>query len=62
MNDTSVSTLELDCPEYGEFSEQHIQALNFWIEGVVQTTLAVPGLIGEFTTVIYIKSRRDSFL
>ena len=50
MNDNSTSSVEaavLDCPVYGANSDVLIDQVAFWVEGVVQTAFAVPGLIGN---------------
>ena len=36
-----------DSPVYGPYSDYYIYQVNFWVEGVVQTLLAVPGFIGK---------------
>ena len=46
--DGNATTIDdLDCPEYGEYSDYYIGQVNFWVEGVLQTALAIPGLIGK---------------
>ena len=41
---------ELDCPVYHETSEDWIDFFHFWIGGVFQTCLAVPGFVGKTDT------------
>ena len=38
---------KLDCPIYTNTSDMLIDSFNFWVEGVTQTSVAIPGLIGE---------------
>ena len=45
--DRSALREALDCPYYGNFSMYYVNQVNFWVEGVVQTAVAVPGIIGE---------------
>ena len=37
-----------DCPVYTNDSEALIDSYKFWIEGVTQTSIAIPGFIGKF--------------
>ena len=37
----------LDCPEYGNNSDYYIDEVHWWVEGVFQTTVAIPGLAGK---------------
>ena len=46
-NDSNASLVELDCPVYGNNSDYYISEVHWWVEGVFQTTVAVPGLAGE---------------
>ena len=46
-NDSNTSSLALDCPVYGNNSDYYISQVHWWVEGVFQTTVAVPGLAGE---------------
>ena len=53
MNNTSEhilsnDTLELDCPIYTETSDEWINFFNFWVGGVFQSFVAIPGFIGKF--------------
>ena len=36
-----------DCPIYANDSEALIDSYRFWIEGVTQTSIAIPGFIGK---------------
>ena len=38
---------ELDCPVYHENSDDWIDFFNFWIGGVLQTGIAIPGFLGK---------------
>lgn len=42
MNDTA-----LDCPVYTVYSDYYIAQVNFWVEGVIQTLIGVPGILGK---------------
>jgi len=46
-NETSYENLTLDCPIYANNSEALIDSFKFWVEGVAQTCIAVPGFIGK---------------
>lgn len=46
------NTLSLDCPVYGNNSDFYISQVHWWVEGVFQTTVAIPGLAGK----LYISS------
>jgi hypothetical protein len=46
FNITTAENLTLDCPVYTNTSEALIDSFKFWIEGVAQTCIAVPGFIG----------------
>ncbi|TRY67647.1 hypothetical protein TCAL_15804, partial [Tigriopus californicus] len=43
----NTTQMDLDCPEYGPYSDYYIQQVRFWVEGVIQTIVAIPGLIGN---------------
>lgn len=43
----NTTQVALDCPVYGPYSDYYIQQVNFWVEGVIQTIVAIPGLIGK---------------
>ena len=54
MNETDINSLEsnssaadLDCPLYTETSDDWIDFFNFWIGGVIQSCIAIPGFIGK---------------
>ena len=50
MFNTSLNeSRDLDCPAYGNHSDYYIGQVNFWVEGVLQTALAIPGLIGKLS-------------
>ena len=36
-----------DCPVFGDDSDYYIAEVSFWVEGVIQTAVAIPGLIGK---------------
>ena len=46
-NDSNTSSLALDCPVYGNNSDYYISQVHWWVEGVFQTTVAIPGLAGK---------------
>lgn len=46
MRDSNETAL--DCPLYTEKSDEWIDFFNFWVGGVTQTCIAVPGLLGNF--------------
>ena len=43
----SNETLDLDCPVYTETSDEWIDFWNFWVGGVFQSFVAIPGFIGK---------------
>ena len=46
-------TLDLDCSVYTETSDEWIDFWNFWVGGVFQSFVAIPGFIGKiFNTLI----------
>jgi len=47
LETSSLPSPPLDCPNYGDYGEQLVEASNFWVQGVLQTMIAVPGLLGE---------------
>ena len=46
-SNTSSLALALDCPVYGNNSDYYISQVHWWVEGVFQTTVAIPGLAGK---------------
>lgn len=40
-------TLALDCPVYNEDGNVWINMFEFWIGGVLQTCIAIPGFVGN---------------
>ena len=53
LNNTTNYT-NLDCPVYGDTSEEWIDFYNFWVSGVLSTCIAIPGFIGELLQSILI--------
>jgi len=45
---SSNETLDLDCPVYTETSDEWIDFWNFWVGGVFQSFVAIPGFIAVF--------------
>lgn len=45
--DGEVGLTALDCPVYSNHSHRYIYLVDFWVEGVIQTTLAIPGFLGK---------------
>lgn len=48
------STKKLDCPIYTESGEYMINFFNFWIGGVFQSCIAIPGFLGKMS--IFLKA------
>ena len=48
-NNSNTSSLfpPLDCPVYGNNSDYYISQVHWWVEGVFQTAVAIPGLAGK---------------
>jgi len=44
----NTNNLTLDCPVYTNSSAFLIEQVQFWVEGVIQTCVAIPGLMGKF--------------
>ncbi len=49
----------VDCPDYDETGERLIEMVNFWMEGVIQTCIAVPGIIFNIVSSLVLVSRED---
>ena len=51
VNDSAMleaeAAADLDCPEYNNNTSLLIYQFNFWVEGVTQTLVAIPGFLGE---------------
>lgn len=54
---------DLDCPVYTESDEMLLENFSFWVEGVLQTTFAILGIIGNIVASLIItrKEMRNSF-
>lgn len=52
-----------DCPEYGEDEQRLLDGLSFWLEGLVQTTIAISGIIFNIFSSLILASKdmRNSF-
>ncbi len=57
------STDELDCPEYSMEQFAFLDAFSFWVEGVLQTTVAIAGIVGNIIASVIVsrKEMRNSF-
>jgi len=53
LDDDPDENLVLDCPIYTNTSEALIEYFKFWVEGVAQTCIAVPGFIGEHISIFF---------
>ena len=42
------SSMSLDCPVYTENSDYYIGQVGFWVEGVIQTAVGIPGIMGKW--------------
>ena len=53
----------LDCPEFSDADIRFLDGFSFWVEGVLQTTMAVFGIIGNTIASVIIsrKEMRNSF-
>lgn len=58
-----LGDLDLDCPEYSDADFAFLDAVSFWMEGVLQTVLAVFGIVGNTIASVIIarKEMRNSF-
>ena len=57
---TNNNTLvDLDCPDYGDEEEQLLQKVSFAIEGVVQTIVAILGILGNSLASFILSSRKE---
>lgn len=66
LNNTTTSTQDwedLNCPVYSKSDLEFLDSFSFWVEGVLQTTLAFLGIIGNILASIIIsrKEMRNSF-
>ena len=54
---------ELDCPDYSEADFAFLDRFSFWVEGVLQTAVAVAGIVGNIIASVIIsrKEMRNSF-
>lgn len=50
VSSLSADVADVDCVVWGTEDEALMAVVNFWVEGVVQTSLAIPGIVGECTT------------
>lgn len=57
VNNTSVS--QLDCPDYSDEEAQLMQKVSFAIEGVVQTIVAIFGILGNSLASYILASRKE---
>ena len=51
-------TTEIWCPDYNEFCEQSLDTSQFWLEGVIATTIAFAGMLMNIAF-CYVLSRKD---
>eukprot|EP00095_Tigriopus_kingsejongensis_P000415 maker-scaffold19_size710362-snap-gene-6.13 protein:Tk00415 transcript:maker-scaffold19_size710362-snap-gene-6.13-mRNA-1 annotation:"AGAP001862-PA" len=62
LSEADLKLLE-DCPEYGEYDQQLRSGLSFWMEGVIQTTIAISGVFFNIFSSLILASKdmRNSF-
>ena len=53
-----IASVDLDCPRYTAFQTQVLENLSFYMEGVLQTTLAV---FGEFI-VVFMQKKSSTYI
>ena len=59
LNLSNISDTLLDCPDYGEEEEQLLQKVSFAIEGVVQTIVAILGILGNSLASFILCTRKE---
>ena len=58
-NSTNISYTELYCPQYGEEEKELLEKVSFFIEGVVQTIVAILGIVGNFLASYILCTRKE---
>ena len=59
LNSSNISDIQLDCPDYGKEEEEMLQKVQFAIEGVVQTTVAILGILGNSLASFILCTRKE---
>jgi len=65
MNNTFESNKDdvmTDCPEFDEFGQTLLNNLSFYIEGILQTLIAIVGVLGNFVACLVLVSISSTFL
>ena len=57
--DNATIMVELDCPDYGAEEEKMLQTVSFVIEGVVQTIVAILGILGNCLASFILSSSKE---
>jgi hypothetical protein len=55
-NDDINDNLMTDCPEFDESGQILLNSLSFYVEGIVQTPIAVVGVLGNFVACLVLVS------
>ena len=66
VNDTDTEYFldpSIDCPDYDKSGDLLLDKLGFYLEGILQTSLAIAGLLSNFISCLVLASRemRNSF-
>ena len=66
MNDSNITDVLTDledCPVYSEFGENLLNAMSFYLEGIIQTPIAIIGILGNCLSCLVLASKkmRNSF-
>ena len=64
FSNTTDVTLDLEeCPEYSEFGDEVLNTMSFYLEGIIQTPIAIVGILGNSLACLVLASKemRNSF-
>ena len=66
MNFSNTTDVPLDleeCPEYSEFGDELLNTMSFYLEGIIQTPIAIVGILGNSLACLVLASKemRNSF-
>lgn len=57
MNSTVAEESKLNCPDYSDQGEEILSELSFWMEGILQTSVAICGLFCNIVSTIVLADR-----
>ena len=59
VNSSNISDIQLNCPEFGEEEKQIQEKVSFAIEGVLQTVVAILGILGNSLASFILCTRKE---